>query len=213
MCILFLFQSSVWRTVRGLRGSCSVTKLPTKLHHQADLLLLHHGVSSVWLVDSWLCIKLNKKVTWFTAYVRWFISLSSRLQLCLVSLQFSKLQWMTLWSCLTEPMRTLGCSARWLGHILVSLRDVCPKLHTSLLNTSCIQCLHSVCKLSVKQWTLPTLNECHGRKNYLYMDANVYLEMADCFPLLMDDYLSNINNIWVLSYMFLSEAGATFANN
>lgn len=60
MCIFFLFQSSVWRTVRGLRGSCSVTKLPTKLHHQADLLLLHHGVSSVWWVDSRLCIKPKK---------------------------------------------------------------------------------------------------------------------------------------------------------
>lgn len=109
---------------------------------------------------------------------------------------------MTLWSCLTEPMRTLGCSARWLGRILVSLRDACPKLHTSLLNTSCIQCLHSVYKLSVKQWTLPTLNECHGRKNYLYMDANVCLEITDCFPLLMDDYLSNINNIWVWHICF-----------
>lgn len=55
--------------------------------------------------------------------------------MCLVSLQFSKLQWMTLWSCLTEPMRTLDCSARWLGHILVRLHDVCPKLHTFFLNT------------------------------------------------------------------------------
>lgn len=128
--------------------------------------------------------------------------------MCLVSLQFSKLQWMTLWSCLTEPMRTLDCSARWLGHILVSLHDACPKLHISLLNTSYIQCLHSVLncewtdKLSVKQWTLPSLNECHGRKNYLCMDANVCLEMADCFPLLMDDYLSNINNIWVWHICF-----------
>lgn len=53
-------SSSVWRTIRRFRGSRSVTKLPTKLHHQADLLLLHHGVSSVRLVDSWLCIKLIK---------------------------------------------------------------------------------------------------------------------------------------------------------
>lgn len=47
-------QSSVWRTVRRIRGSCSVTKLPSELHHQTDLLLLHHRVPSVWWVDSWL---------------------------------------------------------------------------------------------------------------------------------------------------------------
>lgn len=44
------------------------------------------------------------------------------LQWYLVSLPFSRQQWMTPWSCLMEPMRMLDCSALWLGHIQVSLR-------------------------------------------------------------------------------------------
>lgn len=41
-------QSSMWRTVWRIWRGGAVSKLSSELHHQTDMLLLHHRVTTVW---------------------------------------------------------------------------------------------------------------------------------------------------------------------
>lgn len=72
------------------------------------------------------CFMMTPRILQCTMWLKhqrksWFTSSLHLLQWCLVSLLFSRQQWMTLWSFLMEQMRMLDCSAPWLGHIQVSL--------------------------------------------------------------------------------------------